>query len=59
MAASFTLDRNPFRDQKYFMQSSDQSLKYHKKQLEMYLNLVEEEFNELDMANLLTITQNN
>ena len=50
MAASFVLDRNPFRDQKYFMQASDQSLEYHKKQLEMYLNLVEEEFNELDQA---------
>lgn len=50
MAASFTLDRNPFRDQQYFMQASEQSLEYHKKQLEMYLNLVEEEFNELDMA---------
>ena len=32
------------------MQASDQSLEYHKKQLEMYLNLVEEEFNELDQA---------
>ena len=50
MAASFVLDRNPFRDQKYFMQASDQSLEYHKEQLQMYLNLVEEEFNELDQA---------
>ena len=50
MAASFVLDRNPFRDQKYFMQASDQSLEYQKEQLQMYLNLVEEEFNELDQA---------
>jgi predicted HAD superfamily Cof-like phosphohydrolase len=38
---------NPFRDQEKFMRSCDQEVdKYDEKQYNMYLNLIEEEYND-------------
>jgi predicted HAD superfamily Cof-like phosphohydrolase len=41
---------NPFRDQEKFMRACDQSVTGDQKQFDMYMNLIEEEFNELQEA---------
>ncbi len=41
---------NPFRDQEKFMQACDQSVTGDQKQYDMYISLIEEEFNELQEA---------
>ena len=41
---------NPFRDQEKFMRACDQSITGDQKQFDMYMNLIEEEFNELQEA---------
>lgn len=42
---------NPFRDQEKFMRACDQSVEgFNESQFEMYKNLIEEEFNELVVA---------
>ena len=41
---------NPFRDQETFMRACDQSVTGDQKQFDMYMNLIEEEFNELQEA---------
>ena len=38
---------NPFRDQEKFMRACDQSVTGDQKQFDMYISLIEEEFNEL------------
>jgi predicted HAD superfamily Cof-like phosphohydrolase len=38
---------NPFRDQETFMRACDQSVTGDQSQFDMYINLIEEEFNEL------------
>jgi len=38
---------NPFRDQEKFMRACDQSVTGDQKQYDMYISLIEEEFNEL------------
>jgi predicted HAD superfamily Cof-like phosphohydrolase len=38
---------NPFRDQETFMRACDQSVTGDQKQFDMYISLIEEEFNEL------------
>ena len=38
---------NPFRDQEKFMRACDQSVTCDQKQFDMYISLIEEEFNEL------------
>ena len=41
---------NPFRDQEKFMRACDQSVTGDQKQFDMYISLIEEEFNELQEA---------
>ena len=41
---------NPFRDQEKFMRACDQSVTGDQKQYDMYISLIEEEFNELQEA---------
>jgi len=41
---------NPFRDQETFMRACDQSVTGDQKQFDMYISLIEEEFNELQEA---------
>ena len=41
---------NPFRDQEKFMRACDQSVTGDQKQFDMYISLIEEEFNELQDA---------
>ena len=41
---------NPFKDQEKFMRACDQSVTGDQKQFDMYMNLIEEEFNELQEA---------
>lgn len=41
---------NPFRDQETFMKACDQSVTGDEAQYQMYLNLIEEEYNELKNA---------
>jgi predicted HAD superfamily Cof-like phosphohydrolase len=41
---------NPFRDQETFMRACDQSVTGDQKQYDMYISLIEEEFNELQEA---------
>jgi len=41
---------NPFRDQEKFMKACDQSVTGDQKQYDMYISLIEEEFNELQEA---------
>jgi predicted HAD superfamily Cof-like phosphohydrolase len=41
---------NPFRDQETFMRACDQSVTGDQSQFDMYINLIEEEFNELQEA---------
>ena len=41
---------NPFKDQEKFMLACDQSVTGDQKQFDMYMNLIEEEFNELQEA---------
>ena len=44
---------NPFRDQSRFMQACDQTVgNINQKQFELYKNLIEEEFNELTIAEI-------
>ena len=38
---------NPFQDQETFMRACDQRITGDQKQFDMYMNLIEEEFNEL------------
>jgi len=41
---------NPFRDQEKFMKACDQSVTGDQAQFDMYISLIEEEFNELQEA---------
>jgi len=41
---------NPFRDQEKFMRACDQSVTGDQQQYDMYIGLIEEEFNELQEA---------
>ena len=41
---------NPFKDQEKFMRACDQSVTGDQKQFDMYIDLIEEEFNELQEA---------